>query len=206
MDNAYNVVEVLTGIENVFVEEAKKGQTVAPIDAIISLIQSVKNEVIQNPQYAVNPSLLTAQWAIDKDKSIAEYNATRASELEMFKSVIVYGQMALKSALLINGGAAVATLAFISNVWGKVSDPIALYYLVKSLSMFASGVLAAAIAVGLTYATQCGYSYSMRTATYLRASYIIHGLTITVGVLAYCFFAAGMYQANEALVINLLKK
>jgi len=37
----------------------------------------------------------------------------------MFKSVIDAGTVALRSATLINGGAAVALLAFIGNIWEK---------------------------------------------------------------------------------------
>ncbi len=40
----------------------------------------------------------------------AEFRASSESSLEMFKSVILTGQSAIKSGILINGGAAVALL------------------------------------------------------------------------------------------------
>ena len=195
----------MNGIENVFLHEKGKGQTVAPIDAVISLLESVKHDVSSNPQYIIEPSFLATQWTSESDKSIAAYNARCASSLEMFKSVIAYGQMALKGAMWINGGAAVAILALIGNLWGKVSDPLAIFYLVNSVTMFASGVLVAGLAIGITYITQCGYAAEDSKPQYKPWARIAHGFSIFFALSSFVLFAIGIYQANEAFIINIIK-
>ena len=65
------------------------------------------------------------KWKAQHKNQLAQYNAERAAELsfdiEMFKSVIIAGQAALKSAILINGGATVALLAFIGSQYCPVN-------------------------------------------------------------------------------------
>ena len=51
--------------------------------------------------------------------NLAEYNAGMAIDLETMRSVVLSGQNALKSLMLINGGAVVALLAFLSHIWDK---------------------------------------------------------------------------------------
>src|SRR5690348_15897112 len=57
------------------------------------------------------------------------------SNLEMFRTVIVTGQSALKSALLINGGAALAILAFVGHIWGNAKTPHILPSLTHGLAL-----------------------------------------------------------------------
>jgi hypothetical protein len=57
------------------------------------------------------------------EANLAQFKAQNTTNLtgwvENFRSVISYGQLAIKSAMLENGGAAVAVLAFIGNLWSK---------------------------------------------------------------------------------------
>lgn len=79
------------------------------------------------------------------------------SELEMFKSIIATGQTALRTAILVNGGAAVATLAFMGNL---LTSPTSRGYaadFAASLLMFTVGVLCPAVATGITYLCQKAY-------------------------------------------------
>ena len=72
----------------------------------------------------------------------------------MFKAVIESGKTALTTVMLVNGGAAVALLAFIANMAAKVDSPIKLYAIAGALMWFVMGVLLAALATGTTYLTQ----------------------------------------------------
>jgi hypothetical protein len=51
------------------------------------------------------------------ESHLTQYKAERELAIELFRSVISSGQHALKTSILVNGGAAVALLAFVSNVW-----------------------------------------------------------------------------------------
>ena len=63
------------------------------------------------------------------------------------------GQNAIRGAMLINGGASVAMLAFIGNAWGNVPGE-AMGSMTTALAKFAAGVLAAAIGGGVSYIAQ----------------------------------------------------
>lgn len=76
-------------------------------------------------------------------------------DLEMLRSVIVTGQFALKSSLLINGAAAVALLTFIGNIWNK--DLTVVAGTAYALGSYVVGVMLAAVAVGITYLSQAGF-------------------------------------------------
>lgn len=79
--------------------------------------------------------------------------------LEMLRATIATGQSALKSALLINGGAAVALLAFIGSVWASDNAAKTLPEISLALLWYVSGVLSAATAAGFTYLSQAGFGH-----------------------------------------------
>jgi hypothetical protein len=98
-------------------------------------------------------------WKEKNRRELAQYNAEVMSTLEVFKSVISAGQNALKSVILINGGAAVALLAFIGSIWNESIDDIAIKKLLISMAIFVVGVLLGGIAAGLTYLVQLSYNH-----------------------------------------------
>jgi hypothetical protein len=80
-----------------------------------------------------------------------------ASQLETWKSVLESGQTALKTFITINGGAAVALLAFLGNLLTK-APPAGTIFPVEVLSRamlyFVGGVASGAASMGLRYFTQ----------------------------------------------------
>ena len=74
---------------------------------------------------------------------------------EGFKSVILSGQNALRSALLINGGTAIALLAYIGRL--KIAGLDQASTLAFPLAIFVVGVLVTAINSGITYLAQWFY-------------------------------------------------
>ncbi|MHB1092334.1 hypothetical protein [Thiobacillus sp.] len=114
--------------------------------------------------------------------------------LEMLRATITTGQSALKSALLINGGAAVALLAFLGSVWssdkiGEVPSEIN-----PALLLYVFGVLSAAVAAGATYLSQAGYGNEFGKAS-RYVGYIGHVLAV-LGVLgSYVLFGRASWLA-----------
>ena len=138
------------------------------------------------------------------DASMEEYKAKLAalgnslqqqheSNLEMFRTVITTGQSALKSALLINGGAAIALLAFVGHVWGNANAAHYLPSLIHGLLLFVWGVLSAACAAGATYLSQAGYGGAFG-AWSTKVAYTAHGLAIVCVVGAYVLFGLAAWQ------------
>jgi len=118
--------------------------------------------------------------------------------LEMLRSVITVGQSALKSALLINGGAAVAVLAFLGRLFTGESASLSIGCLSLALLLFVWGVLAAAVAAGATYLSQAGYGGEF--GSWSRKVGIGGHVVAVFGVIAaYGFFGFGAWQAYTAI-------
>lgn len=127
---------------------------------------------------------------------VEENKRGHASDLEMFKSVITSGQNALRTAFLLNGGAAVAILAFLGKLSDHHTDKIPLF--ASSLIIFVSGVLAIAIASGFTYLSQWIYAESGKWQYSTGLTFNI--LAIILGLSSYGLFIWAMYRAYYAFL------
>ena len=199
---------MLDYIEGALIVEKEKGQVVVSIEALLSFLGGIKQQETRSPDNMSEQALIK-QWELENNRRIAEFNAQSAANLtsrtEMFKSVIAYGQMALKSAMIINGSAAVALLAFIGNVWGKNTDKSIIFLLSRAEGAFAWGVLMAAIAVGLTYFNQMLYERAQTSEKYMYIGYAFHVFVVMVAVASFLFFGYGIQQATDAFVFQAMK-
>ena len=109
----------------------------------------------------------------------------------MFRSVISAGQSALRSAFLMNGGGAVAVLAFIGNLANN--DPQRIPSLAPSLTVFVTGVLLVTVASGGTYLSQWFYAHISKRSRYTGHTFNI--LAIVSAIASYCAFAWGIFDA-----------
>ncbi len=123
----------------------------------------------------------------------AQYDSENKWSLELFRSVILAGQTALKSAILINGGAAVALLAFIGSVWDKTTNPNVIKKLLISMVLFVLGVLAGGIASSLTYLIQLLYlNQKHKLATFLN---VTSSVLITISYITFVIGAVFAFVA-----------
>lgn len=126
-------------------------------------------------------SIVSVEWLLDIEKSvypveIKKFELQQQREMafylsidyaiveeqsECFKSIITMGQNALKSIIVINGGASVAFIAFLNNNLFKFlsDDVLSKVYLslCYALIVFCVGTLLASIGYGLVYFTQDKY-------------------------------------------------
>ena len=134
------------------------------------------------------------KWKAQHKNQLAQYNAERAAQLsrdiEMFKSVIISGQAALKSAILINGGATVALLAFIGSVFKVSQNSEVVTKLSHAMFCFVIGVLSGAIASGVVYIAQFVYAREK-----LCLGHILNGFSWFLVVLSYILFLTGVILA-----------
>jgi len=112
---------------------------------------------------------------------LEEYRADRAMDREMAKASCAAGQGALKATIIINGGASVALLAFISNTWINNADSIA--GLAGALIFYVAAVLCGAVAAGTTYISQFAWGYK-----WPKTAHIVNLLTVLIGVGSYVFW------------------
>jgi hypothetical protein len=93
------------------IQRAKDSGTAAIYsDALISYLDDVAKSPVPEP----TPADL-ARYQAELQLSIEQRRGNHAAQLEGFKSVITAGQNAIRSSFLLNGGAAVAILAFIGH-------------------------------------------------------------------------------------------
>lgn len=130
-------------------------------------------------------------------KWIEDVKCAHAHSIEMFKSVITAGQNALRTSFLMNGGASVATLAFIGHI--ATSDaPSRVQLFVPSLTMFGFGVLIAALASGGTYLSQ--WFYASERSWAVRIGFWLNIGTIILGIAAYVVFGFGVMNAANVFL------
>ena len=131
------------------------------------------------PPIRTNPNPSPAELELDKGR-------VARCRLYIFNAGLVLGQNALKSVILINGGAAVALLAFIGHIWPK-EQPSQLIHLGGSLQWFVYGVFFAAVASGITYVTQIIYAvyFQRRETIGFKSGLVLHGVVFLFAVTSY---------------------
>ena len=174
------------------IEDIKsKGTAAIYCDNIIAYL----NEVQNSPE--PEPTLLEIErYKADLQNLIEANKHQHEGNLEMFRSVITAGQGAIKSSFLLNGGAAVALLAFIAHLSQFNADKVP--ELAACLLPFAFGVLAIAVTSGFTYLSQWLYA-SPRTGA-KKAGFVFNILCILLGLASYGLFTWGLFATYRAFV------
>lgn len=173
----------------------------------IASIRQALNDVQQNGQDFVSTEAmlefiarleLNASDASEVTKlqhasNLAQHRAIHESNLEMFKSVLEAGRTALTSCILVNGGAAVALLAYIGNLLSKNPDAVAPASIVAGLICFSTAVLFGALATGVRYLSQACFA-----KRWLKSGNGFNILSILLVLGAYILFACGIVGAYRA--------
>jgi hypothetical protein len=175
------------------------------IDYIRSELQKAENNGAQNIPLKSMLSLLseielglaTPKNAVkfQKESELAQTRTEQDANKEMFRTVIDSGKTALTTCILINGGAAIALMSFLSNAYGKNSMgtpvPASMGY---ALLTFAIAVFLAGATSGLTYLAQCQF----HQRNYSKGK-LYNGTGIFFVALGYALFAIGITLAYHGL-------
>ena len=133
------------------------------LSELIGIYKSLKDDGVEQVKID-NLIKFTEEFQEDKeiDKSHAnahyleQLRAQNESDLEMFRSVISYGQASLKYGVLLCGSAAIAILTFMGNIVDK--HPEWVKPCSDSLLCFTAGAFIIGFCVFMTYLTQYFYS------------------------------------------------
>lgn len=191
--------EVVKIIQQAVQDVKNKNQGMVSTDALLKYLDALARDVEssnQRTQRQMEADL--AVFRAEHERNIAQYQAHQTHAVELLRSVITYGSAALKSALLINGGAAAAILALIGNIWLKETGAAAVKSLTMAILLFSFGVLAAAIGTAGSYFSQ--YCYS---EPFPRAAIVFHTITVVLVLLSYGLFGFGSYEAYSAFAKHL---
>jgi hypothetical protein len=156
------------------------------IDYLSQLEKTRENLSAITPAEIEHYKAQLAMW-VENQKSQSQITT------EGFKSVILTGQNALRSSLLINGGASIALLAYIGKL--RVEAFTHLPALAFPLLIFVTGVLMAAINSGLTYLGQ--WFYFGGAIWKQKVGFVINIINILLGIASYGLFAIGTYHAYK---------
>lgn len=190
--------EVIQTLKSAIKATREQGVDKVSLDDLDAYAAKLDELSQQTPENAAAGEAEMEKYRANLSAWISSREQEHEVNLEMLRSVITVGQSALRSALLINGGAAVALLAFIGQLWTGGEIDSALGEVADGLLQFVWGVLAAAGAAGATYFSQAGYA-----GEFGRVSQAVgrtgHVLAVAGVFLAYYLFAKGALITFEAV-------
>ena len=194
-----NAKEVIDDLSRALAQVKQQGQEVVSIVALESYLANLKGHVEKVGELdRIKLDSDLASFRAEHERILAHYDAQQKHSVEMIRSVFAYGQAALKSSILINGGAAAALLAFIGKIWSEETGQAAVNALTNALVLFSFGVLAGAIGTAATYLSQLSY-----TSSWTKIGVGFHVLTILIVAAAYVLFGLGSYEAYESFLKHL---
>jgi ABC-type multidrug transport system permease subunit len=168
----------------------EQGVTEIKCDNLIAYLK----EIIDSPDEEIAPAQME-KYKAELQLWIKQNEAAQASGLEMFRTVILAGQNALKTAFLMNGGATVALLAFLGKLSDQHQDKIAIFS--SSLIVFVFGVLAITLASGSTYLSQAFFAAGSKSWEQ-KTGFWLNILTIAFCLSSYGLFIWGAIRAYKA--------
>ncbi|MFJ9450562.1 hypothetical protein [Herbaspirillum sp. NPDC101397] len=183
-DFARELKEIIEGIK-------AKGNDTIQCDALITYLANIESTIASEAT-----PLQLEQFKAQLQGQLEVTKRMYDGQLEMFRSVIASGPAAIKTGFLLNGGAAIAMLAFIGHLAQHVPAKVYLFSLV--LAPFAFGVLSGAMLSGLTYLSQWLYASPRPKAK--KFGFGVNILCILVGFFGYGLFAWGLCRAYTAFL------
>lgn len=190
--------EVIKTLKGAIQATREQGVNKVSLDDLEAYAEKLDQLSQETPENAAAGEAEMEKYRADLSAWISSRQQVHEVNLEMLRSVITVGQSALKSALLINGGAAVALLALIGKLWAGAEIESALGEVADGLLQFVWGVLSAAAAAGATYFSQAGYA-----GEFGRLSQAVgrtgHVLAVLGVFLSYYLFAQGALTTFEAV-------
>ncbi|MFT6491568.1 MAG: hypothetical protein ACJAWP_000449 [Porticoccus sp.] len=191
--------EILQTIKSTIASSKENDVQQISIESLEAYIARLEEMANKTPEDVAAGEAAMAAYKADLNSWVASRQQRHEFDLEMLRATITTGQSALKSSLLINGGAAVAMLAFAGNIWGRREKYESLFCLIPdSLACFVYGVLSAAVAAGFSYFSQAGYGGEFgRYSTKIGVA--AHVVAILSVVASYVLFGKGAWLAYMAI-------
>ncbi|HEY4249299.1 MAG TPA: hypothetical protein VGM64_20925 [Lacunisphaera sp.] len=192
-------------------------ETQTPLGKLIQSVRTLKGKGFKNVNLEIlEKALLEAEESKKDDETLlsrfhelqhasnlATYRESQEFNRTMFRAAMEFAGGALKSALLINGGAAVAILAYLGSRNSHHSEDFS-----NALAAYTIGVLVSAVATGAAYFAQLAFTenhdrrgnvYRIVAIIFILGSYAAFG---TGGWLAYAGFNERGYTTTRPATIE----
>lgn len=190
------VIEALRGAIASTKDTGVKQVSIADLEAFSARLAET---VARTPPDVAAGEAAMEDYRADLSAWVSSRQQHHEHNLEMLRATITTGQSALKSALLINGGAAVALLAFIGSVWSSPNTEKALPEISAALLLYVFGVLSAAVAAGATYFSQAGFGHEFGKIS-RPVGHVGRWLAVLGVFASYVLFGYGSYGSYLAFV------
>ena len=132
------------------------------------------------------------KYKAELQKWVEEHKHGHDELIELFRSVVVFGQGAIKSLFLLNAGAVVILLTFVTHL--QRGDAA---YFAGCIFPFAKGVLFAAILAFCAYISQFLYAYR-DDVTLRRFGVFFHILCVVFAAISLYLFWEGFTLTSAA--------
>lgn len=215
------IKNVIEEIERDVINAKNGGNQALDIDSLLKYLASIKNNIVADFEAEREEKKFANEMKLEEYKAgiqlkLADFANITQSSSDMINSLLETSKFALKSAILINGGSAIALLVFIGNVWSSELDKHTIGSLLFSISCFSGGALCGAVGSALRYLSQNYYTQyfheqvkaiqeSFRTNTTVTFSdkamikgNRFHNSAIIITASAYIFFIIGVGIAGVA--------
>ena len=99
--------------------------------------------------------------------------------------------------MLINGGAAVALLAFMGKIWGTTTSPEVAGNISMAIFLFCIGIFLSALASGVTYISQS--LHNIKKANFANG---LNAITVFLVLGSYCIFIYSSYVVAKSFGVQ----
>jgi len=146
-------------------------------------------------------------WKEDAQRERRAWEHRLHIDEAMFRAIMDFAVVSIRSLTLINGGAVVAILAFLGSVW-RSSDrggpPSIAVLLAEPLGWFIAGLALAVASAMTSYLSQVAF-LELRTEKDGRrqstAGDVLRGMAIGAACFSLVCFCVGSYQAVQAFIV-----
>jgi hypothetical protein len=166
------------------------GLTEVGLDSLSHLVDLIEAQCQREPDNLASQEVGLERFRAELAMWQGDVQRNHDADLEMLRSTIQIGQLALKSALLINGGAAVAFLAFMGTVWSRLTSLSGKVALASAMEWFVWGVLATGVGTAIAYICQAslGGEFGKRGEALGEG---LRWVTVIALALSFVFFTLG---------------
>jgi len=184
--------EVIQRVRSSLSSATSSGATSISVNAVAAVVDAAERQVLADIEGEFRAHELRV--------SALRYEHELQRSLEMIKLTTSSGFTALRTAVLINGGAVIALLAFMGSQRGA-SMPELARSMVGPLGWFTTGAMVSAFATGLGYLAQAGFGNEFKWKS-VEIGVLARILAIALVLFAYGAFVTGAFRAASVFANN----
>ena len=160
-----------------------QGHTIVSIEGLDQYLDGLSTHA------SSNENITMASFNAQQMLTIEQYKEAKSAWRELFKATVFHAQPAIKLQSVINGGAAVALLAFIGKIWTPDFTTSQIGFKISiALLLFCFGLGSSALTQSFTYMSQHYFTYNKE-----KVALVFRALACTTAFLSLLLFFVATY-------------